>query len=204
MGIGKWLVIIVVTVLLAAGGYFAYRQFLAPQVTSPVANVQPTPLPAEELAEWVDQSEFSFKYPKSLKLDPHVEDQKNYAHVELTVPDKSGNLIIWVKDTNAEDIEDWIKKEKISSAIDSTLGGEPAKKVLGSEGDSKLTLTTIRGGYLYQIEVNDKGENYWNKIFEIIAPSFKFVSVEKEKTEENGGESAPVEEEFTGDEEVIE
>ncbi|MCJ7739779.1 hypothetical protein MUP32_00480, partial [Candidatus Microgenomates bacterium] len=74
MRIGKWLIIIIILGLLAGGGYFAYRQFLAPQVINPVANVQPTPLPAEELAEWVDQSEFSIKYPKSLKLDPHEED----------------------------------------------------------------------------------------------------------------------------------
>lgn len=204
MGIGKWLIIIVVIALLAGGGYFAYQQFLAPKVTSPVANIQPTPLPPEELAEWIDQSEFSIKYPKSLKLDPHKEDQVNYAHLELTAAEKAGNLIIWVKDTNAEDIEDWIKKEKITSAIDSTLGGEPAKKVLSGETDQKLTLTIIRDGYLYQIEVNDKGENYWNKIFEIISPSFTFVSPTKEKTESSGGGSAVVEEEWTGDEEVIE
>jgi len=204
MGKGKWLIIIIILGLLTGGGYFAYRQFLAPKVINPVANVQPTPLSAEELVEWIDQSEFSIKYPKSLKLDPHEEDQVNYAHLELTAAEKQGNLIVWVKDTNAEDIEDWIKKEKITSAIDSTLGGEPAKKVLSNETDQKLTLTTIRGGYLYQIEVNDKGENYWNKIFEIIAPSFTFVSPTKEKTESSGGGSAVVEEEWTGDEEVIE
>lgn len=207
---GKWLIVIVILLLLAGGGYFVYQKYFSSPVISPLTEVQPTAAPAEELAEWVDQSEFAFRYPKSLKLDPHEEDQQNYAHVELTSATHSGNLIVWVKDTNSKDLEDWVKKTKTTGVLESTLGGESAKKVLTSGDKGQvLIVTTIRDGYLYQIESNFGEGNYWNQVYQIVSSTFKFVSpTQKEipqKAASGGdtGESATGGD-FTEEEEVVE
>src|SRR3990167_11111285 len=92
------LTFLIIIVLGLAGGGIYYKYQSATKIAIPVDNTQPTPIPEEELATWTDQSEFSFQYPKSLKLNPHDEDTENYAHVELTSSTYPGNLIIWVKD----------------------------------------------------------------------------------------------------------
>jgi len=174
MGKRKLILIIIPVVVIVAIGSFAYFNFYKKRLVSPIGSIQPTPSASEELTTWVDQAEFSFQYPKSLKLDPHEEDQENYAHVELTSATHSGSLIIWVKDTTAEDTEAWAKETKLIGAIDSTLGGLPAKKTLTNE-QKQLIVTAIRNGYLYQIETNLTDATYWNQVYETVSSNFKFV-----------------------------
>lgn len=142
---------------------------------SPVANVTPTAI-EEELSTWSDPAEFSFQYPKSLDLNPHNEDQVNYAHVELTSVVHPGNVIVWVKDTTSETIDNWVIQQKIKNAIDTELAGTPAKKVLTADEKNKITLSAVNNGYLYQIEVNPVDAEYWNKIFSQVSSTFKFIS----------------------------
>ena len=162
--------------------YLQYRsKFTA---VSPLAQITPTPI-LEELSTWIDPADFSFRYPKSLSLNPHDEDQNNYAHVELTSATYPGSLIVWVKDTTAETIDGWIKQNKISNAIDSELANISAKKVLTAGEINKITLTAVNNGYLYQIEVNTSDlsaqtdKDFWNKVFSQITSTFKFLSSEK-------------------------
>jgi len=191
-------------------GAVSYKIFLRPTIVSPIGSeILPTPTVVEPLVLWQDQSEFSFRYPASLKLDPHDEDKENYAHIEITSASHSGNLIIWTKDTQASDNDDWIKKEKIQGAIDTVLASIPAKKFL-SGGDPKiLTTIVVRNGYLYQIEAKLSDSEYWNKVYETVTSSFEFTQIEKEastKNTTNGstfGQESAGEEIFEG-EEVIE
>lgn len=156
--------------------YLQYRsKFTA---VSPLAQVTPTPI-LEELSTWTDPADFSFQYPKSLSLNPHDEDKNNYAHIELTSPSHSGNLIVWVKDTTAETVDGWVKQNKISNAIDSELANISAKKILATGENNKITLSAVNNGYLYQIEVNAADNDFWNKVFSQITSTFKFLSSEK-------------------------
>lgn len=155
--------------------YFQFRGNFS--AVSPQSDLTPTPV-AEEMSTWTDPTEFTFEYPKSLSFNPHNEDQENYAHVELTSATHSGNLIVWVKDTTSDTIDAWVTAQKIKNSIDSTLGDLPAKKVIAASESSTLTLSTIRNGYLYQIEVNLKDSEFWNKTFDQVVTSFKFVSAE--------------------------
>jgi hypothetical protein len=208
MGKRKLIFIIIPVVIIVAIGSFAYFNFYKKRLVSPIGSIQPTPSASEELTTWVDQAEFSFQYPKSLKLDPHEEDQENYAHVELNSATHSGSLIIWVKDTTAEDTETWAKETKLVGAIDSTLGGLPAKKTLNNE-QKQLAVTTIRNGYLYQIEANLADATYWNQVYETVSSNFKFVEGET-KTDDSSADTSSYDnssvgsEEVYGDEEVIE
>lgn len=208
MGKRKLIFIIIPVVVIVTIGSFAYFNFYKKRLVSPIGNIQPTPVLSEELTTWVDQSEFSFQYPKSLKLDPHEEDQENYTHVELTSATHSGSLIIWVKDTTVEDAETWAKETKLLGAIDSTLGGLPAKKTLTNE-QKQLIITTIKNGYLYQIEANLTDATYWNQVYETVSSNFKFIKGET-KTNDRSVDTSSYDnssagsEEVYGDEEVIE
>lgn len=179
---------IMLTVILV--GYLQYKS--ANKDKSPISQVQPTALPAEELAIWTDQAEFTFQYPKSLKLDPHEEDEENYAHVELTSASHSGNLIIWVKDTTTDTIEAWVKQKKLTGGIDSSLDGEKAIKILGTDEPSKLTLSSIRNGYLYQIEVTLADKEYWQKIYDTVFSSLKFTEGNMGQKNKSSTNQAPV------------
>lgn len=173
-------IIIAVSFILVTLVLVFYLQFKSMFTTvSPVAKVTPT-LVVEEMTTWDDPAEFSFQYPKSLALNSHNEDQINFAHVELTSATHAGSLVVWVKDTNEANLESWAKKEKLSGAIDTTLGGEPAKKeLINPPSDrlvSKLIVSTLRNGYLYQIDVSLDDADFWNKTFDTVSTTFKFKS----------------------------
>jgi len=185
----KWLIITVTVLILGAVGAGLYFKFNTPKKEVPlVLDTGPTPTSIPELAPWIDQSEFSFQYPKELSLNPHEEDKVNYAHVELTSATHSGSLIAWTKDTTSTTIEDWAKKSKLEGYIDTTLAGLPAKKIISDQTPRKLTTSTIRNGYLYQIEVNLEDVDFWNKVYDTVYSSFKFTSANQG---EAGAEQKP-------------
>lgn len=171
------------------------------EVVSPMSGVQPTPTTVEELATWIDQSGFIFQYPKSLILNPHDEDKENYAHVELTSATHSGNIIVWAKDTTATDNSSWLKIAKVSSSIDTTLGGEAAKKVLN---DQKSLISDVHNGYLYQIEANLTDAPFWQKVYDTVSSSFAFTENNAATNIDNSGTISSEESTSDEGEEVIE
>ena len=198
-------VIITVGGLIGGGLYFFGSNSWKEQPQTVILPTSP-PQEKEETAQWIDQSEFRFDYPKSLSLNPHPEDKVNYAYVELTSSVHPGNLIVWTKDTSADTIDVWAKNEKIQGAIDSTLDGYPAIKVLRTgEADTILT-STIRNGYLYQIETRLVDKDYWSKIYDGVISSFAFISSAQD-TDKTSATDTSTSSEYTEDyvdEEVIE
>lgn len=206
------LIIGIVVFLLSFSGIFLWYRSQQ-KGGAPITEIQPSVTPSVELATWVDPSEFSFQYPKNLTINPHEEDQKNYAHVELTSSEHKGNIIIWAKDTTADTIEKWLTQTKVKGVLDTTLGEEPAKKtlVLRNEGlqedPSKVMVSSIRNGYLYQIEVNPENALFWNEVFDTVFSSWKWVVPTSGEKKEQSTKQAPVEQSEdtgSGDEEVIE
>ena len=51
---------------------------------------------AIKLDFWEDAAGFSFSYPEDISIDPHEEDEENYAHLELTLPGYEGRIVILV------------------------------------------------------------------------------------------------------------
>lgn len=153
---------------------FPYKQ------VSPLGTGQPKNIPSGtqpiEMATWNDQSEFNIRYPVNLTINKHAEDNENYTHLEFTSATHSGNLIIWVKDSDYQDIDDWVKHNNISSSIDSALGEEKAKKFLISDNEHKVTVAAIRSGYLYLVEATLTDASFWNSVFDSVVKSFKFTS----------------------------
>jgi hypothetical protein len=173
---------IIIVLGLSAGGIFIFsRQKTA--VISPVefapTKFSPTPVLSVDLTTWADDAGFSFQYPKDLNVNKHEEDNDNYAHVELTNKDHQGNIIVWVKDlpVGVTTLDSLVKKiYPTATFIDTTLGGEPAKKILVSKPVKTLTVGTISENLLFMVEGTLTDSVYWQKIHDTITNSFAFTS----------------------------
>lgn len=176
--------IAIISSVVIGGGYYFWQA--KTKVVSPVSqqtSVSATPI-QEELTTWEDPSEFSFSYPKGLKLNPHDEDKINYAHIELTSDTSPGRIILWAKDANETSIDDWAKKNDAEGALDTTLGNEKAKKVLMTDQGQKIITSTLHNGYLYQAE-GEMGDDYWKKVYGDVLASYKFITAKSAKNTES-------------------
>ena len=160
--------IIVVSLVLVGGvAVFAVSKSKPTPKTVPVAVVTtPTPTPVA-LLTWTDEAGFSFQYPAGTSIDKHPEDTKNYANLTLTLPDK-GVVNIIMSDNKFKNLDAVVGQE---SAIDTTLGGQLAKKTITEEGSETIycidndVLVTITGKDLTTIVKS------WTFIYPTQAPA---------------------------------
>lgn len=162
----------------------------------------PPPITGQEqtqvkLLDWKDPAGFTFQYPEGVTIDKHDEDIENYSHVEMTNPINSGRLVIWAKDTTAADATAWVKTEKSfrdASIVDTTLGNQPAKKILITTPTKKVVVGTIFDEILWFIEIEPGEGDYWQKTLDTVAGSFTFTPLPGE-SEASGYEEVAVDEE---------
>lgn len=164
-----------------------------------------------ELTIWKDPLGFTFSYPKDAKLNPHDEDQENYAHVELTSSEHPGGIIVWAKDTTYATVEDWVNEDPVAmeaSALGTNLSEEEAKKLFIVQPEKRLVTGAIYDNLLFLIEVTPRNESYWERAYDEVLKSFSFGTVAGSGDSVPGGqESAGGEEESGGideGEEVVE
>ncbi|HUS52157.1 MAG TPA: hypothetical protein VMX77_01680 [Candidatus Bathyarchaeia archaeon] len=180
---------LIIGLLVLLGGIFFIRAKKFGPLVSPVGQEEEGEV---LLSTWEDQAGFSFLYPEEVKIDPHEEDEENYAHLELVSSDHPGRILIFVKETTYQEIDDWATEEASPGAqvLDTQLGGEPAKKVAYSDPE-KLVVATIDVDALVLLELEPDKEGFWQGIFDQILTSFAFIPVEGEEVAPAGGESAP-------------
>ncbi len=191
----KPIVIVLVICILCVGivgAILFWKQKQKPIVSAPT---QVKTLNVEETVLWEDQAGFSFQYPKVLLFDKHDEDEENYAHIEFTSATHSGRLIVWAKDTTYSDVEGWAKN---AVAVDTKLGGLPAKKIIISTPSKKIIIGTISDQILFTVEAEPtEGDSFWTTVSDTIVSSFTF-------TQANTDASAPSQEASYDEEEVVE
>ena len=160
-------------------GFFLLKQKPSGSLVFPSGkriSLTPTEVPLKMTA-WKDPLGFTFPYPKEVKLDPHDEDQENYAHVELTNATHSGNIIVWAKDTEFSSIEDWVNDDPMAtsaSVLDATLAGVSAKKLYFAQPVKKLVTATIYDELLFLIEMVPDSGTFWGKIYDDLLKGFSF------------------------------
>ncbi len=175
-----WIVTGVIIVLgIVTGGIFFFSQKNS-KVISPgeAVNSTLTPAPAVALTTWDDPAGFSFQYPKNLSVNNHEEDPDNYAHVELTNKAHPGSIIVWVSDLpkGVTTLNTWVNKfYPTAASIDSTLGGETAKKILVSSPSAKFIVGTISEGLLFYVDGTLMDKAYWQTVEEGIVQTFTFT-----------------------------
>jgi len=181
----KILIIALVIWFLVIGGIFAYTSFV--RNTGTQVQVEPTSVPAsnptpitdQTLRLWKDTLGFTFSYPTEMLIDPHNEDQDNFAHLEITSPFKSGNITIWAKDTKYSNVTDWVTSDPTAGAgnpVETTLDGTPAKKIF-YDSPKKIVTATIYDGLLFSIEGNFSGNSTLASEYDTIVANFSFSRV---------------------------
>ena len=173
---------IAIGLIILTMGVVAVVRLKKQSILSPLGE---TPTQKAQLLTWEDPAGFKFSYSDGIKINPHEEDTANYAHLELTSTGHLGGILIWMKDTNYKDLEDWTKKDPSASSgqvFDSELGGKPAKKV-AYMSPQKLVVATIDVDVLVLVEVSLDEEGYWQGVNDQILSSLEFIPL--------GGEAEP-------------
>ncbi|MEK7544465.1 MAG: hypothetical protein AAB557_06430 [Patescibacteria group bacterium] len=166
----------------------------------------PAPTPAQLLA-WNDPNGFSFQYPEGLVVNKHDEDKENYSHVEFTSPDHPGRLIVWGKDPGrgVTDAASWVSQEKRfigASLLDTTLGGQQAKKVMVDGVTRVLVVGALYDGIVWSVEAALEDADFWTGVHTTIINSFAFIPV-KEPGSSATSEPAPAVDDVVVDEEEV-
>ena len=125
-------------------------------VVTPTATPTPTQV---ALATWTDEAGFTFQYPEGTTIDKHPEDNKNYADLTLTFPNQN-SLSVIMSDNSFKNLDGWVAQR---SAIDTTLEGRPAKKIIEN---GITTIACIDNEVLVTISGQDVSQ---------VVDSWKFV-----------------------------
>ena len=185
-----WIITGVIIALgVAAGSVFFFSQKNTKVITPGEAVIsKSTPTPAVSLTTWNDPAGFSFQYPKDLTVDKNEDDNDNYAHMELTSKDHPGSIIVWASDPP----KTWPPKEGIN--IDTTLGGEPAKKILIASPSAKFIVGTLFDDLLFKVEGTYTDKQFWQPIQDAIVTSFAFIQEAPAASGQSAAESVDEEE----------
>lgn len=202
----KRMIIILSISILCVGIVVAFILWKQKQKPADSSSMQPQTQnrPSEESALWEDQAGFTFNYPKTLSFDKHDEDQENYAHIEFKSSTHSGRLIVWAKDTTYPDVSVWVTKDaSLSGAVnvDTTLGGQPAKKIVLSTPSKKIIIGAILDQILFTVEAEpSEQDDYWTKVSNTIVSNFAFTPLDASST----GDTSGATESYVDEEEVVE
>ncbi len=192
--------VVVIVLLLGTGVFFVLSQSKDASKQSAQA-LSPTPTPTVEMATWEDQAGFTFEYPKSgFTIDKNESDEINYAHIDFTKEGSTDKLTIWAQDPPKAkkggkiitDISTWAKEPDYAGAlaVDTTLGGEPAKKLMLPDPDNKIITAAYFDGLLYWIETPANNEDL-KKLHDQITGSLKFFIGDKPEPALVSDDSAP-------------
>ena len=161
--------------LLAVGGGYLIVSLKSKSGSSsvPVTGSLTTKEIASADLDYSDASGFSFKYPKSLRVDDITpSDDSYYSKVSLT---KSGSkLTVTLKDETAKTVDEFLKSDDyyknatLSGAT--TLAGISAKEYAL---DGKLMTIALKDGILYLVEGNKDG-GFWEDTQGIVVSTFSF------------------------------
>lgn len=185
---------------------FVFKKEEIEPVSPAITFEQPQEI-APKLLVWEDPAGFSLSYPEGLQVNPHQEDDKNYAHLEFSAADHPGSIIVWMKDTNYKMIAVWAEKESEAvgeQIFDTTLDGHEAKKVMYEDGRVITAALDEEVIVLVELLPGPAYSSYsWQPVHDQIIDSFEFVPLavaESKPPATTGGGASEIWEE----EEVVE
>lgn len=207
----RWLIAIIIGVLaggVGSGIYVWRTKYFRPVVSSINQQSNTDSTPAQQLLIWNDPAGFSFSYPQGLAVDPHPEDEENYAHLELTSSDHPGKIIVWAKDlpVGGKTLDAWVKANKTyagATIVDSTFTGEPAKKILLATTPPSRHVVAYADDLLFVVEASLEDSAFWSGLADGVVDTFKIIPLEPASAEDS---QEPADESYVGadEEEIIE
>jgi len=134
-------------------------------------------------ASWEDPAGFSFDYPQEATIDAHLEDEVNYANLEITSEGKKGKIIILCNDSQYIDIDDWLEKDQLvrdGSGLETEIASMSARKVALGEGREVVGFIDW-DEVLYTVDFQPEEEvDYWRSVFNHLLQSFELIPLEGE------------------------
>lgn len=191
---------------LSAGSWYFWQRRVASSETSPLITASSASENKKNLT-WDDPAGFTLQYSPDLSINKHDEDKDNYAHLEFTNKDHPGEIIVWAKNTNASDITAWVRTERAfsgASILDTSLGNQPAKKILLVGSPKKIIVGSIYDELLFTVETTLDDGGYWARVHENIVNGFAFKPVNFASGQGSiSGDSGVGAEEAVDEEEVV-
>lgn len=153
---------------------------------------------------YADPAGFQFDYPGELVITPQKTKEDEYANVFLRSRKKKGEIHIYIKDTTAATLDQYLRQNKITSTATNsaqiTLDDLEGKTISTATGAKTIVVDS---NIVYILEVATREDkNMWMDTYEKILTSFKFS---EEQTSEDAS-APPVDsssEEFSDVEEEI-
>lgn len=186
------IIILVILIILGSLGLIfkdRFASFLKPTL-SPLGNQELVKKPEEEFnfewTEWQDSAGFAFEYPKELDINPHPEDEENYAYLELTKNDKNGRTIIVVNDSEYTDVGEWLEKDELvrdGNGLETEIASVSARRV-ALKNKREIAAFVDWDQVIYTIDNQGEGEEYWRQVYTGILSSFKLIPLEGESEED--------------------
>ncbi|MBI3282447.1 hypothetical protein HYZ70_00010 [Candidatus Curtissbacteria bacterium] len=180
------IVLILIAIILVAGGLIGgYLVVVSKSKTSSIPSLPS--ITKEEVSPdltYTDESGFSFKYPKGIKVsDVTPQDDSYYTVLSLV---KGGQtLTITAKDTSAKTPDGWLGQDPTyrgaTLAGATTLGGISAKEYAYGE---KLLTVAVDKGVVYLIE-GPKDSGFWEDTQNLITSNFIFAGSVAQTGEDN-------------------
>lgn len=189
----KKIIIILAGALVILGGLgftFKDKLFKTSQITPLIGEKEATPKKkfTFEWEKWQDPAGFAFEYPKEVKIDNHMEDETNYAHLELTKEEREGKITIIVNATEYADLNQWATKDesvKNSNFLETEIASISAKRVsLGERREIAAFIDSDQVIYTITLENNGQEKEYWQEIYNQILSSFHLIPLEGESKED--------------------
>lgn len=176
-GVPKNLIVGLIIIVTASifSGYLLVRGL---RKSTPPAVPTPTPLVTREQEQTLeDEWGFRLSYPVSLTAQTATKSGE-LTRWEFTSKTYTGSIAVWTKETDAEAADDWITEDKDAKSatvpIDSTLGGELAKKLsLGSP--PKIMVISVNSGQVFGVELTLGDDRKMEKAYNSIVSSFTFL-----------------------------
>jgi hypothetical protein len=161
--------------------FFSRSQKLISPISEQSIKISPSKSAPEKLKEYIDPSGFKFSYPDNLNLTKiDSTDQTVYSNLKISTKKNIGSIRINVSESQLKTIDDWFKKEKLST--------KPAEiktiKLADIEGrqfiinNSSITLAFDQGA-LFNITADFKNDHkYWDEVNNTIIKTFAFTQPE--------------------------
>lgn len=190
------LISIIILLLSVAGGYFIVnvknKSNLTDNLPTVTNDTESKDVVLGDL-EYDDASGFSFKYPKSLRVEDVTPSDDSY-YSKLNLTKSGGKLIITVKDETAKTVDEFIKSDDYYTGATlsgaTTLAGIAAKEYLLN--GKKITLA-LSDGILYLVEGN-KDSGFWEDAQNVVVSTFSFGSKSSNATSSDSNTTYEAEE----------
>lgn len=204
----KWLLIIGVAIGVPALIIFLVQRNFPSKTKSQDTENSKNEITAEVAGDksYADPAGFQFDYPGDLIITPQKTKDDEYANVFLRSRKKKGEIHIYIKDTTAATLDQYLKQNKITSTATNsaqiTLDDLEGKTISTTTG---VKTIVVDSNIVYILEVATREDkNMWMDTYQKVLASFKFSEEQSSEDTTSAPADTSSEEYSDVEEEIVE